>query len=205
MQAQDVMTREVETVRPDTPLQDARTTITGRAVSALPVLDAAGALVGIVSESDLLRDQVPADPRARLRRDPDPVGPAPRPRTVAEVMTSPVTTVDAHADLADVARVLVEQRRRSVPVLDGGRVVGILARRDLLRTLIRDDDAVRSDVVALLEDYTGEPGAFAVTVQDGAATVTRTRGTPDVSAAVEHRALDSLTRTVTGVLSVEVR
>ncbi len=202
MQAQDVMTREVTTVGPGTTVQEAGTALTTRAVASLPVVDDDGELVGIVSESDLLRDQVPADPRSHLTRSP--VSDAPRPKTVAEVMTSPVRTVDARDDLASVSTVLVEGRLRSVPVLAHGRLVGILARRDVLRTLVRPDEEVAAEVLALLERYTGEPGSFQVTVQAGATRVVRTLGPPSVSRATERRALDALARTVPGVLTVEV-
>lgn len=202
MQAMDVMTCEVTTVGPDTTVQDAGTAITARAVAALPVLDADGALVGIVSESDLLRGQVPPDPRLHLRRDAPAV--VPRPRTVAEVMTSPVRTVGHQDDLSDVAALMVGDRLRSVPVVAHGAMVGILGRRDLLRTLIRSDEAVRDEVLDLLERYTGEQGAFTVDVRRGAATVARTSGEPAVSTATEHRALESLAHTVAGVSSAEV-
>lgn len=203
MQAMDVMTREVTTVSPATTVQDAGRAMAARAVAALPVLDADGLLVGIVSEADLLRGQVPADPRLHLRRDASAADPVPR--VVAEVMTSPVRTVGHRDDLSDVATLMVSGRLRSVPVMANGRMVGILGRRDLLRTLVRSDQSVRADVLGLLERYTGEYGAFTVDVQAGAATVARTRGTPAVSPAAEHRALDSLARTVPGVLTVEVR
>ncbi|SSC26020.1 CBS domain-containing protein, partial [Klenkia terrae] len=203
VQAMDVMTREVTTVGPQTTVQDAGRAITARAVAALPVVDADGQLVGIVGEGDLLRDQVPPDPRLHLGRDV--ASPRPRPRVVADVMTTPVRTVGHHDDLSDVATLLVEGRLRSVPVMANGAMVGILGRRDLLGTLIRTDESVRAEVLDLLERYTGERDTFDVEVLSGATTVARTRGTPAVSPATEHRALDSLARTVPGVRAVVVR
>ena len=109
------------------------------------MVDDAGLLVGMVSERDLLRHRVPADPTAHLRRDLD-RDPERRPRTVREVMsTGPVTTTP-DADVADVADMMLQHDVRSVPVLDGRVVVGIISRRDILRAAVRDDDVLTREV-----------------------------------------------------------
>src|SRR6185369_15576424 len=87
MRVQDMMTQPVFTVRPTDPIEGAAALLANRRITAAPVLDGDGRLVGMVSEGDLLRDRVPQDPTAHLR-------PAPanhhRPRVVAEVMTREV-------------------------------------------------------------------------------------------------------------------
>jgi CBS domain-containing protein len=98
----------------------------------------------------------------------------------------------------------VDQHLRSVPVLEHGRTVGIVSRRDLLRTLARPDDSIRADLLRAVEDYTGEVGCWDIAVTEGAATVRRTQGTPEGSARVEERALQELAPTVVGVVSVRV-
>ena len=94
-------------------------------------------------------------------------------------------TVLGTDDLADVARLLVDGRLRSVPVLEDERLAGIVSRRDLLRTIGRSDDEIRHDPLALVEDYTGESGAWDVSVTEGTATIRRGWPAPGVG---RHRA-----------------
>jgi CBS domain-containing protein len=119
-------------------------------------------------------------------------------------MTVGVRTVDAVADVADVAHLFIDERLRSVPVLERGRLAGIVSRRDLLAGLARPDADIRQDLLQLVEDYTGEPGCWNVWVVEGVATIGRTRGVPEVSAEVEEGALRSLAHTVAGVVSVRI-
>jgi CBS domain-containing protein len=84
-------------------------------ISGLPVLDGAGALVGIVSEADLLAKG--GTPGA----------------TVGDIMTRTVITVDAGARLEEIAAIMTRERVKRVPVLEAGRLVGILSRADLVR------------------------------------------------------------------------
>jgi CBS domain-containing protein len=169
----------------------------------MPVVDADNRLAGIVAEADVLRDRLPADPRLHLRRD-QPTPENPPPMLVRGVMTADVRAVDAAADISDVARLFVDQRLRSVPVLEHGRLVGIVSRRDLLRALVRPDDEIRRDLLRLVEGYTGELGCWDIAVTEGIATVQRTRGTPEGPADVEERALRALAHTVAGVVSVRI-
>jgi CBS domain-containing protein len=203
VQVRDVMTREVFTVGPDTSAKYAAEVLAERGFAALPVVDGDYELVGIVAEVDLLRDRLPADPRLHLRRDEAAPG-NPPPLLVRGVMTPAVRTVDAGADVADLARLFVDQRIRSVPVLEHRRLAGIVSRRDLLRALVRPDDEIRHDLLRLVEGYTGELGAWDVGVEEGVATVRRTRGAPETSAEVEHRALRALAHTVPGVVGVRL-
>jgi CBS domain-containing protein len=197
------MTPEVVTVGADDAVKSVAEILGSRGFAAVPVVGEDGALLGIVAEADVLRDRLPHDPRLRLRRDPDDAA-GPPPVEVRGVMTSPVRTVDAGDDVADIARLFVDERIRSVPVLDRGRVVGIVSRRDLLRTLVRPDEQLRSDLLRLLEEYTGSTGEWEVAVADGLATVRRTGGSPDGSAGTEEGAIRALSRTVSGIIGVQV-
>lgn len=206
MQVRDVMTREVVTVGPDTSAKYAAEVMAERGFAALPVVDEGGAVIGIVAEADVLRDRLPADPRLHLRRTPVPD--APPAQLVRGVMTTSVRTVPATADVADVARLFVDARLRSAPVLDGERLAGIVSRRDLLRTLVRPDEEIRADVLRLVEGYTQEVGGWTVEVADGVATVQRSGATTDTDTEGERRAVDdavaTLTRTVPGVVAARV-
>ncbi|MGY1643817.1 HPP family protein [Geodermatophilus sp. SYSU D00703] len=203
MQARDVMTREVVTVGPETSAKYAAEVMAEHGFAALPVVDDDDRLVGIVAEADVLRDRMPQDPRLHLRRDGGTPTSAPA-LLVHGVMTRDVRAVQDTADVADIARLFVDDRLRSAPVLDGDRLVGIVSRRDVLRTLIRPDAEIRHDLLHLVEGYTGSLDAWSVAVSDGVATIQRTRGVPEPSPEVEERALAELARTVGGVVSVRV-
>jgi CBS domain-containing protein len=196
------MTREVVTVGPMTSAKYAAETMAGHGFAALPVVDDEGALIGIVAEADVLRRRIPADPRLHVRRDEAPA-PVP-PLLVGELMTTGVRTADVRADLSDIARIFVDDRLRSVPVVEDGRLAGIVSRRDVLRALVRPDDELRDELQDLVESYTGEPGAYAVQVSDGVATVRRVAGRPQPSAAVEEDAIGEIARTVGGIVTVRV-
>jgi CBS domain-containing protein len=169
MRAEDVMSSPVVTVRPGTPVKAAIGLVISHGFTALPVVDADDRLIGIVTEADLVRDRVVADPRTLIWRDEVPTVPTP-PLTVGEVMTSPVTTVRRSADVAEVAKVMLDARIRCAPVVDGARLVGVVSRRDLLRTLARDDLTIVSDVRHLLAKYGGH-GRWTVSVEEGVVTV----------------------------------
>jgi CBS domain-containing protein len=186
VQARDVMTRQVVTVGPDTSTKYAAEVMAERGFAALPVVDDHDQLVGIVAEAD--------------RPTPD----APPSLLVHGLMTARVRTVEATDDVSDIARLFVDDRLRSVPVLEHGRLAGIVSRRDLLRMLMRPDADIRADLLRLVEDYTGDLGAWDVTVTEGLATIRRTRGLPQVSTEVEERALRELASTVGGVAGVRV-
>jgi CBS domain-containing protein len=202
VRARDVMTREVVTVGPMTSAKYAAEVMASRGYAALPVVDDDGALIGIVAEADVLRHRVPSDPRLHARRDEHAV-PVP-PQLVGEVMTADVRAVDCRADLADIVRLFVDDRLRSVPVLEDGRLAGIVSRRDVLGALVRPDDDLRDELLGLIDSYSGEPGAYDVQVYDGAANVRRLTGRPQPSAAVEEQAITEIARTVGGIVSAQV-
>jgi CBS-domain-containing membrane protein len=186
MRACEIMTQSVVTVRAETEIQHAAQLLAEHGITSLPVLDDDHGLIGIVSEVDLIRDRMPRDPRSHLRPDtseqPDPA------RLVRDVMS---------ADTADVAALMLEHNVRAVPIVDGAKVVGIISRRDLLRTLIRDDAAIAADVDRRLDDYAGERGRWAVEAENGIVTI---RGRFDDEA--QERVVSVLARTVPGAIRV---
>ena len=97
------------------------------------------------------------------------------------------------------ARTMLDRDVRSVPVLDSGHVVGIISRRDLLRSVLRTDDVLAHDVQQRLDAYADEPGRWTATVTDG---VVRIDGFVDDD--VERRVVEILARTVPGVTAVTV-
>ena len=143
MKASEVMRKEIVTVTPRTAISDAVRLMLDHRISGLPVIDESGAVAGMVTEGDLLRQvelgtekRVPAW-RAWLMAS----GRDARDfvlshgRQVGEIMTAPVVWVAPDADLTEVVALMESHRIKRVPVLDGGRLVGMVARADLLRAL----------------------------------------------------------------------
>lgn len=151
MNAAQVMSRRPVTAAPSMSARDVAALLVGRGISAVPVVDASGVLLGIVSEGDLVR-------RADVGRDegrswwlqvlaegeelaPDFVAYVRSgARRVHDLMTREVVTVDEATPLPEVARLLEEHRIKRVPVLRGGELVGIVSRADLLRALAHEEE-----------------------------------------------------------------
>jgi CBS-domain-containing membrane protein len=163
MRARDIMSGPVMAVTPETTVKQAAELLASHGFTALPVLDDADALVGVVSEADLVADRFPAGPDHEPTTRVDSRIPG---ATVGEVMTSPAISVAAGADVVDVVTLMLDDRVRSVPVVEGARVVGVVTRRDLVGVLARDDKAISDDVRHQLEMY-GAAYRWTVEVHDG--------------------------------------
>src|SRR4051812_39521164 len=137
MQAREFMTTTVATVHPSTSISDAGRLLLERDVTALPVVDPDGRLVGIVSRTDLVERRVLPDPRAHMI--PVSVDDSAPPRTVGSVMTEDVTTLSPGADEAEATKLLIEHRVKSIPVVSDGRLVGVVSVTDILRSKLRGD------------------------------------------------------------------
>lgn len=194
MLVREVMTTPVVTVASTATVKQAIRLLYERDITAVPVVNGGGRVVGIVSEMDLLRNEFEADPRAFAR----PVSPPDTmpPRRVDELMTRQVMTVRETTDVAELAELMMTTGVKSVPVMRESRLVGIVSRRDLMGVLARSDERIRDDVVAALDEYEAGGPNWDVAVRDG---VVELSGRADV--ATEHIA-DILTRTVPGVVRV---
>ncbi|GAA0581922.1 CBS domain-containing protein [Paractinoplanes ferrugineus] len=197
MRARDIMSSPVHTVLETASIEEAAGLLTSRAVTALPVLDPAGQPVGMVSEGDLLRHRVPADPTAHIRRLPDP-DPAQRPGIVVEVMSPYPIVTRPDADVAEVAETMLAHDVRSMPVVQGGRVVGIVSRRDILRAMVRGDDMLAAEIQHRLDEYGGHR-RWTATVESGIAHVTGA-----FTDETEQGIVLVLARTVPGIAGVKL-
>jgi CBS domain-containing protein len=198
MRVKDIMTRHVYAVRGSDTVEHAAALLAEHRITAAPVYDDAGELIGMVSEGDLLWHRVPADPTAHLR----PVGGGvdeDRPRTVTQVMSREPVTTWPEADVADVAQFMLDRDVRSVPVVVDGDVVGIVSRRDILRSVVRTDDVVCRDVQYRLDEYAGGEHRWTAEVEDGVATVKGPLDDP-----TERQVVAVLARTVAGVCAVRL-
>lgn len=163
MLVSDVMTSPALSVPRGAPIEVAIAILGRSSISSLPVVDEAGAVVGIVSEGDVLRDQLPRDPRAHLRASLPTLA---RDRTVDDVMTAGPHCVSPGTDSSEVAQLLARQGWKSLPVVDDDRhLVGVVSRSDILRVMaVPDADLVEAIRHALVE--AGLPNV-AVTVAGG--------------------------------------
>jgi CBS domain-containing protein len=189
------MSSPVVTVPPDMPLKAVAKHLVAHGISAVPVVDS-GELVGILSEADLVPLELAPDPRAHLALVSE--APASASRVASEAMTRDVVALPEEADVADAGRLMLERRIKSIPVLRGRRVVGIVARRDLLEALARSDEEITRDLEALLAAELGSPSPDQVTVRDGVVDLT---GPPDP---VDRGLATLLVRGVPGVLEVRL-
>jgi CBS domain-containing protein len=157
------MSHPVVTVTTSTTAAEAARLLCSNGFTALPVVDE-GRLVGIVTEADLIGIGLPAEHRSddRLHRSPDVV-------LVQDVMTTPVESLTAGADLVDAARMMVDERIRVLPIVDGYGPVGILTRRDLLRAAIMHDDQELTDEICRQLAEVDAASRWRVSVQDGVA------------------------------------
>ncbi len=148
IKAQEIMTREIISVTPDTEIAQAARLLLENRINGVPVVDATGELVGILCQSDLIAQQksipipslftlldgyIPLTPTKRMDREVAKIAAT----KVAEAMTIPPVTVDSETDIEKIAVLMVEKNFHTVPVVDGDKLVGIIGKEDILRTLIR--------------------------------------------------------------------
>jgi CBS domain-containing protein len=184
MLAKDIMTGGITSMSADTTLLEAATFLVNMRVTAMPVLDKDGVMVGIVTEADLI-------PYAGLEAAHDDAASTTaisrqvRGRTVAEVMTKDVITVDENAPIKDVVTLMAGKRLKRVPVRSGTSIVGIISRIDLLRVIVsrarsdvgmspadaamvrRDDEQLRHGVLAAIDTLDGRAGLLDVVAMAG--------------------------------------
>jgi CBS domain-containing protein len=167
----DVMTRTVVVVPGSAPCKQVVRAMRDYRVSALPVTDPDGIIVGVVSEADLILREDPSvlQPHffeGRARRDERRKAEA---FVARDLMTSPAITVGPQARIVDAARLMHERHVKRLPVVDhDGRGVGIVSRMDLLAELLRDDDDIEAEVARVLVDDLAIPAdQVSVLVDDG--------------------------------------
>jgi CBS domain-containing protein len=191
----DVMTSPVTTISPNAGLKEAAALLRSGGFSALPVVDARGELVGVLSEADLLvKAERPApdatSSRTGKERDARWTG-----TLACHLMSRPAVTVGPDAALAEAAHLMLRHGLQRLPVVDGaGRPVGVVSRGDLLKVFLRPDEEVRRDVRARLDaEDLSEVGAD---VDDGVVTL---RGIIEEAAA---RRAAQVVEAVDGVVAV---
>jgi len=147
--ARDIMTTEVLTVSPETSIADLSKTLENRKIGGLPVVDKDGRLVGVITQSDLVeraRDlelppainildlhiylQIPSHLIQRVEKM---LG-----TTVGDCMSPNPVTVAPDTPVSQIAALMAKQKVHTIPVLDGGKIVGIIGKMDLVRAMARE-------------------------------------------------------------------
>jgi len=204
MKVRDLMSTELLTVSPETLLREAARTMVRNRVSGLPVLTD-GAVVGIVTEGDFLRQEANRDQPYRFSLLDalfgDGPSDAPAAERVAEVMTEIVVTITADVTIGEAARVMSDQRLKRLPVVDEeGALIGIISRADVVNAFTKPDeiieDEVREDIVRRLLFL--DPADVSITVEDGVVTLDA-----EMENRTEAHLLEELTRRVEGVVRVD--
>lgn len=205
MKVEAIMRRTVVTVRPEAPLRDVARVLVEHGISGVPVVDAGGAVLGIVWEADfVLRELGVPERRGRLFRlfadDADratllKVEAA----TAGEAMTSPPITIEPDTSLREAARLMTERQVNRLPVVHEGRLVGIVTRADIVRSYVRTDEELRDTIVneVVRREMWLDERSIAVRVENAVA---------HVSGTLEKRSdvaiLERLVREVPGVMDV---
>jgi CBS domain-containing protein len=147
LKVKDIMTSEVISVSPETEITDAAKILLEKRINGVPVIDPFGRLVGILCQSDLVAQQksipVPSvftflesylalTSIKRIDKEMEKIAAL----TVKEAMTLEPVTVGPETDIEDVARLMVDKKYHTLPVVEGGKVVGIVGKEDVLKTLL---------------------------------------------------------------------
>lgn len=198
----DVMTRDVVTVDGLTPFKDIVRVMQQHRVSAVPVVDEDGVMLGIVSEGDLILKGDPTLARRSWFHGPGRANARAKASGLLawQLMTSPVISVTSTDPLSTAARLMHRHTVKRLPVLDERRrIVGIVSRADLLRVFLRSDDEIEREIREEVVRRTLwiEPDTIGVVVRDGVVTL---------QGQVEQRSLlpviERLVGSVEGVVSV---
>jgi len=217
MNASDVMIHDVITVKPDDEVSDAIKLLSEYDISALPVVDDDGKLVGVLSEADLLhREEIGTEkqhpwwleavmPASKLAAE----FAKSHGRRVEEVMTTDLVTATQDASLGEIAMLLERHRIKRIPIVDDGELIGMVSRSNLIQALASsqaqdadtepvEDRKIRLDLLDRLADQKWTDfGERNVIVNDG---IVHLWGL--VSTEAEHKALLALAEEVPGVVSV---
>jgi CBS domain-containing protein len=201
----DVMTARVVAVREDATFKEMADMLGTCRVSAFPVIDAAGKVIGVVSEADLLGRLAHQDGHAGWLdglmhpRDHD----KPAAVVASELMTGPAVTIGPDQPVRNAARLMYDRRVKRLPVVnDIGRLIGIISRADVLSVFRRSDDEIRREATAevILGRFLVDPDSMTVAVRDGILTIS---GRPETDE-VGHEIVTAL-RHLEGVVAVRDR
>jgi len=149
LKVKDIMTKEIISVSPETEIANAAKILLEKRINGMPVIDAFGRLVGIICQSDLVAQQkgipipsvftllesyIPLTSIKRLDKEMKKIAAL----TVREAMTPDPVTVSLETDIEEVAKLMVDKKYHTLPVVEGDKIVGIVGKEDVLKTLLAE-------------------------------------------------------------------
>ena len=147
LKVKDIMTKELITVSPETEITSAAKILLEKRINGLPVVDDSGKLVGILCQSDLVAQQkripipsvytlldsfIPLTSLKRIDKEVKKIAAL----KVEKAMTPDPVTIGPETDIEDVARLMVDKKYHTLPVMDGDKIVGVVGKEDVLKTLL---------------------------------------------------------------------
>jgi CBS domain-containing protein len=147
LSVKDIMSSDPVTVSPDTDIFEAAKTLIEKKINGMPVVDAAGKLVGVLTQSDLIHQQariklpsvftllggfVPLPASKDLEDEMEKMAAL----TVGEAMSEKVVSVTPETSIQEVADIMLDDQMHTLPVVDGGKLVGIVGKEDVLRSVL---------------------------------------------------------------------
>ena len=147
LKVKDIMTTEIITVSPETEIVNAAKILLEKKINGLPVTDSSGRLLGVLTQSDLVAQQkdipipsvftlmesyVPLTLIKRIDNEVEKIAAL----TVEQAMTPDPVTVSPETDIAEVAKLMVDNKYHTLPVMEGDKVVGIVGKEDVLKILV---------------------------------------------------------------------
>lgn len=207
MQAKDVMSHPVITVRPDTPVAEIARTMIQHHISGLPILNERGRVVGIVTEGDLVAKAAGPVPFMQMfgmseerSREVEYRNRRSDGKVAADVMTRDVITAKEDASLREIARTMSERKINRMPIVRGDVVVGIVSRQDILKAFARPDHELAQLVrdVIVKDLWSIDPTTIEITAKNGVI-----RFTGRVEKLSEAQLLSWFARGVDGVVDVD--
>ena len=147
LKAKDIMTSEIISVSPDTDIANAARILLENRINGLPVVDESGRLVGILCQSDLVAQQktiplpsvytllesyIPLTSTKRIDKEVEKIAAL----TVKQAMTPNPVTVEPETEIEDIAQLMVDNKYHTLPVMEGNKLVGIVGKEDVLKTLV---------------------------------------------------------------------
>jgi CBS domain-containing protein len=193
MLVREAMSRTVVTVPVGATLKQAAVLLAEHSITSMPVVDDNGHVIGVLSEADVVRESLVPDQRAHLLAVP--VTADHDATYVEQAMTAMPMTVSPQTDLAEAAQLMTDSSVKGLPVLDDGRLVGMVSRHDVVTMLARRDEQVEAEVDELVRSSGKD---WLVSVVDGVVTL-------DGPAGDERSLARALVGTVRGVTGLRFR
>jgi CBS domain-containing protein len=203
MKIDELMTRDVVSVQPEATLKEVAAILVERRISGVPVCTAEGEVLGVVSEADILHKEQGFEPATgilgRLLESADAEQSRARARTAGDAMTAPAITIERWAAVPLAARLMLGRHVNRLPVVQDGRLVGIVTRADLVRAFHRTDEEIERELVDDVRHRTLwlSPDTIEVQVEDGEVRLLGTTETRTTAGLIE-----TLARRVPGVVDV---